>query len=139
MLASRAVETFVVLTTVPDVGAAQVAREALAEAGIEVELRRRGIDAYFGSLTPGDYEVRVAQNHHDAARSVLDQLAAEAAEAATRESMDVPEVILPPEQVPNLRPRFTAWRTVAVTAAVAMLLAAGGAYYIFYAVMRATD
>jgi hypothetical protein len=67
---------FVTLSAFVDEGALEVAREALEAAEIPVEVVRRG-DAYFGSLTPDPFELRVPQPLLDDALRVLRALAVE--------------------------------------------------------------
>lgn len=50
---------FVVLTTVQDEGAAQIAKDAVAELGIPVRVQRRSMNPYFAILTHDTFEIRV--------------------------------------------------------------------------------
>ena len=51
--------TMVAVTTLRDAAGADVAKEALADHGITVEIKRMGANAYFGSATAEEFEVRV--------------------------------------------------------------------------------
>ena len=103
----------VAVTTLRDAAGAEVARELLAERGIAVEIRRLGGNAYFGSPTGVEYEVRVPADRVDEARTLLEGMADEMARAALAEAGVAPEsederghADLPP---PELRPRKPAW------------------------------
>jgi hypothetical protein len=71
----------IAITTVRDPGAAEVARQALADAGIPVEVRRLGMNPYFATLTGMELEVRVPAERLAEAEQVLAYLSEEAAEA----------------------------------------------------------
>jgi hypothetical protein len=71
-----------VLTTLQDAAAAEVAREALADAAIPVAVRRLGGDVYLGSGTTHSYELRVADERLADARRVLAELEADMEQAA---------------------------------------------------------
>lgn len=71
----------IAITTVRDPGAAEVARQALADAGIPVEVRRLGMNPYFATLTGMEFEVRVPAERLAEAEQVLAYLSEEAAEA----------------------------------------------------------
>jgi hypothetical protein len=71
----------IAITTVRDPGAAEVARQVLAEAGIPVDVRRVGINPYFGTLTGLDIEVRVPAERLAEAEQVLLHLSEAAGEA----------------------------------------------------------
>jgi hypothetical protein len=71
----------VAVTTVRDEGAAQVAKETLAELGIEVELRRQAINPYFGAATADVFEVRVPEDRLVEAEHALARLEKEVEEA----------------------------------------------------------
>jgi hypothetical protein len=77
---------FVAVSTVRDEGAAEVAREALHDADIAVELRRVGANPYFGQMSAVEYEVRVPEDRVAEAHDVLARVELEAEEAAVRES-----------------------------------------------------
>jgi hypothetical protein len=74
---------FVVVSTVPDEGAAEVAREALGDRGIEVELRRQGMQNPYvpSAVSAHVYEVRVPEEQAEAAEAVLEHLHAELEQA----------------------------------------------------------
>ena len=74
---------FVVVITVPDEGAAQVASEALRDRGIEVELRRQGMqNPYVPSGAAAHlYEVRVPEDKVQAAEAALAHLEVELEQA----------------------------------------------------------
>jgi hypothetical protein len=71
----------IAIATVRDPGAADVARQALADAGIPVEVRRLGANPYFGTLTGIELEVRVPAERLAEAEQVLAYLSEEAAAA----------------------------------------------------------
>jgi hypothetical protein len=72
----------VAVATVSDEAAAEVAKEALADRGMDVEIRRIFGDAYFGSATHVSYEVRVPEEAAAQAHAELDRLAEELERAA---------------------------------------------------------
>lgn len=80
---------FSAVATVRDVGAAQVAQEALGEAGIPVEIKPLGAHPYFGSVTIAQFEVRVPEERLREAEAALEQLA-EQAEAVLLSQEGVP-------------------------------------------------
>lgn len=103
----------VAVTTLRDGAGAEVAKEMLAERGITVEIRRLGVNAYFGSPTAEEFEVRVPAHRVAEAQAVLDQMAEELERAALAEAGVAPEsddergsAELPP---PELRPRKPSW------------------------------
>ena len=71
----------VTVTTVRDEGAAQVAKEALNDRGITVELRPQRINPYFASMTATVYEVRVAERDAAAAEEALAHIEAQLEQA----------------------------------------------------------
>ena len=71
----------IAITTVRDPGAAEVARQALADAGIPVEVRRLGMNPYFATITGLEFEVRVPAERLAEAEQVLAFLSEAAAEA----------------------------------------------------------
>jgi hypothetical protein len=71
----------IAITTVRDPGAAEVARQALADAGIPVEVRRLGMNPYFATLTGIELEVRVPEERLAEAEQVLALLSEASAEA----------------------------------------------------------
>jgi hypothetical protein len=72
----------VVLTTFQDSAGADVAREAVADAGIPAELRRVGGDVYLGSMTGNSYELRVPEDRVHDAEGVLAALEEDMEQAA---------------------------------------------------------
>jgi hypothetical protein len=72
----------VAVTTLQDAAAAEVAREAIADAAIAVAVRRLGGDVYLGSGTTHSYELRVDEERLDDARRVLAALEADMEQAA---------------------------------------------------------
>ena len=116
---------FVAVTTVHDDGAAQVAREKLADAGIPVELKSLGQNPYFGAVTAQEIEVRVPSERLAEAALQLEQLerqveASLLAEAGMfgGDAPDAPDdedddeggsMALPP---PELRPLKLSWAIV---------------------------
>jgi hypothetical protein len=72
----------VVVATMQDSAAADVAREAIADAGIPVEVRRLGGDAYFGSMTASTYELRVPDERLADAQRLLEALEVDMEQAA---------------------------------------------------------
>jgi hypothetical protein len=70
--------------TVHDEGAAEVAREALADAGIPVELKRLGTNPYFAARV--EIEVRVPETRVREAQAELARLARDADEALAAEA-----------------------------------------------------
>ncbi|MGZ3438697.1 MAG: putative signal transducing protein, partial [Polyangia bacterium] len=103
----------VAVTTVRDGGAAEVAKEALADHGIRVEVRRMGSNVYFSALTAEEFEVRVPEDRVDEAHDVL---------AALEEDLEAAVIALagvPPENEeergnsdlppPEERPRKISW------------------------------
>jgi hypothetical protein len=76
----------VAVTKVPDGGAAQVLKEALADRGITVELKPLGSNPYLGGVGMNEIEVRVPEDQVRAAETVLEQIEQEAEAAALRES-----------------------------------------------------
>ncbi len=120
----------VVVATLQDSAAADVAREAIADAGIAAEVRRLGGDAYFGSGTAYSYEVRVPGEAVDDARRVLtaleedmEQAAIAAAGVPPGEEDERGSAALPPVEE---RPRKIAW---AVALALVGPLPGVGALY----------
>ena len=103
----------VAVTTMHDLGGAEVAKEALADCGIPVEVRRLGADVYFGSPTATAFEVRVPADRVADAHAALAALEAEL-EQAVLAAAGVPpssedergSAALPP---PERRPRKLAW------------------------------
>ncbi len=77
---------FVAITTVHDWGAAQVAREKLADAGIPVELKSLGMNPYFGAVTAQEIEVRVPPEHAPQAELELERLQAQVEASLIAES-----------------------------------------------------
>jgi hypothetical protein len=103
----------VAVTTLRDAAGAEVAKEMLADRGIAVEIRRLGMNAYFGSPTAEEFEVRVPADRVDEAEAVLDGMAEELERAALAEAGVAPDEDderrgdeLPP---PELQPRKVAW------------------------------
>ena len=103
----------VAVATLRDAAGAEVAREMLAERGIRVEIKRLGMNAYFGSPTAEEFEVRVPADRVAEAQAVLDAMAEELERAALAEAGVAPGDDdarggdeLPP---PELRPRKVAW------------------------------
>jgi hypothetical protein len=76
---------FVAISTVRDEGAAEVAKEALESAGIDVEVKRISPTAYVGPLALIEFEVRVPEDRVADAEQVLEQLSEDAEAAAGRE------------------------------------------------------
>jgi hypothetical protein len=76
---------FVAVSTVRDEGAAEVAREALEAADLEVEIKRVSPTAYLGPVSLLEFEIRVHEDRIADAELVLRQLSEEAEAAATRE------------------------------------------------------
>lgn len=115
----------VAVTTLRDAAGADVAKEALADRGIPVEVRRLGADPYFGSPTAFAFEVRVPADRLADAEAALAALEAES-EALVLAAAGVPpasedergSAALPP---PELRPRKVAWAV-----ALALLLPVPG-------------
>lgn len=103
---------WVAVTTVRDEGAAQVARDSLDSRGIPVELKRMMPNAYLGSATPAEIEVRVPEDRADDAHQVLEGLEAELEQAMLAEAGVPPEegeptgAKLPP---PEERPKKISW------------------------------
>jgi hypothetical protein len=105
--------TMVAVTTLRDAAGADVTREALAEHGIPVEVRRVGSDPYFGSGTSEAFEVRVPADRVADAHELLEGLEEDLARAALQEAGvppseldDAGDTELPP---PELRPRKASW------------------------------
>ncbi len=102
----------VAVTTMRDAAGADVAKELLGEHGIEAEIRRLGMNAYFGAPTAEEFEVRVPADRVDEAHEVLRAMAEELERAAVAEANVPPgadepsSTELPP---PELRPRKVAW------------------------------
>jgi hypothetical protein len=103
----------VAVTTLRDAAGAEVAKEMLAERGITVEIRRMGYNAYFGSPTGEEFEVRVPEDAVDEAQGVLEAMSEELERAALAEAGVPPRDgdtrggdDLPP---PELRPRKVSW------------------------------
>jgi hypothetical protein len=101
------------VTTLRDAAGAEVAKEMLAERGITVEIRRMGYNAYFGSPTGEEFEVRVPEDAVDEAHGVLEAMSEELERAALAEAGVPPGEgdagggdDLPP---PELRPRKVSW------------------------------
>ena len=103
----------VAVTTLRDAAGAEVAKELLADHGIAVEIRRMGSNAYFGSPTSEEFEVRVPADAVDAAERLLDGMSEELERAALAEAGVPPrddeapggDELPPPER----RPRKVAW------------------------------
>src|SRR5438067_9740258 len=103
----------VAVTTMRDAAGAEVAKELLAERGIDVEIRRMGSNAYFGSPTAEEFEVRVPEDAVDEAHRLLDGMAEELERAALAEAGVPPgdgdmrggDELPPPEE----RPRKVSW------------------------------
>ena len=105
--------TMVAVTTLRDAAGAGVAEEALNDRGIPVEVRRLGVNAYFGSPTAEEFEVRVPSDRLAEAHAVLDALEGALAEVLLAEAGVPPSADdergssdLPP---PELRPRKPSW------------------------------
>ena len=103
----------VAVATLQDSAAAQVAKEAIHDAGIPVEMRQIGADSYFGSGTSHTYELRVDLEHEADARGVLAQLekdmelaAIHAAGVPPEEEEERGNATLPPTEE---RPRKISW------------------------------
>ena len=76
----------VVVATFHESAGADVARELIADAGIEAELRRVGGDVYLGSMTGNAYELRVPADRADDAHAILRTLEDDLEQAAIAES-----------------------------------------------------
>ncbi|MDB4964673.1 MAG: hypothetical protein JWN44_362 [Myxococcales bacterium] len=105
--------TMVAVTTLRDAAGADVAKEALADHGIAVEIKRLGSNAYFGSPTAEEFEVRVPADRVDDAHKILELLAEELEQQVLAEAGVPPETDpvhgsseLPP---PDKRPRKVSW------------------------------
>jgi hypothetical protein len=101
------------VTTLRDAAGAGVAEEALTDRGIPVEIRRLGVNAYFGSPTAEEFEVRVPAERVDEAQAVLAALEGALAEVLLAQAGVPPgaddlrgSTDLPP---PELRPRKLSW------------------------------
>jgi hypothetical protein len=111
----------VAVTTLRDAAGADVAKEALADHGIDVEVKRMGANAYFGSATAEEFEVRVPADRVAEAHKILEALSAELEQQVIAEAGagaetgadghgddddDRLSTDLPP---PELRPRKVSW------------------------------
>lgn len=76
----------VAVSTVPDEGAAQVARETLADLGIPVELKPTGYNPYLGGQGQSQIEIRVPEDRLEEARGALERLEAETEAALTAQA-----------------------------------------------------
>ncbi len=76
----------IAISVVRDEAAAELAREALDAVGIEVEIKRLGGNAYFGSMTHEQWEVRVPEDRQREAMAELDRLGQEVELAAIAEA-----------------------------------------------------
>jgi hypothetical protein len=115
---------FLTLATLRDEGAVEVAKEALAEAGIPVEIRRTGGNAYFGSATATEVELRVPEDKMLDAEAVMARLSHESEQAALAEAGVPPD---PNEDGPAVEPR----RRISWALALSLLLPfpGGGCMY----------
>jgi hypothetical protein len=109
----------VAVTTVHDAAAAEVAKEALFERGIDVEVRRVFGSPYLGSATPVLYEVRVAEEAVEAARAELERLAEDLEQAVLAQSDAPPSAEASEDERgpadlrgPEERPRKISWALV---------------------------
>jgi hypothetical protein len=105
--------SMVAVTTLRDAAGADVAKEALADHGLAVEVKRLGANAYFGSATGEEFEVRVPADRVAEAHKILDALAEELEQQVLAEAGIAPDdeasrgsAELPP---PEKRPRKVAW------------------------------
>ena len=76
----------VTVSTVRDEGAAEVAKEALSDAGIAVDLKRVSGNPYFAQMSASEWEVRVPEERVADAERVLARVEHEAEEAAVRQA-----------------------------------------------------
>ena len=76
----------ITISTVRDRAAAEVAKEALSAINIPVEIRLLGKNPYFGSITAEEWEVRVPEEHEDAALQELERIGAELEQAVFAEA-----------------------------------------------------
>jgi hypothetical protein len=105
--------SMVAVTTLHDAAGADVAKEALTDCGIPVEVRRLGADPYFGSATAAAFELRVPADRVTEAETALAALEHQLAEVLLAAAGVPPSsedergsTALPP---PELRPRKVAW------------------------------
>jgi hypothetical protein len=109
---------WIAVTTVRDDGAAAVAKQALADAGIPVEILRLGNNPYFGSVTAVEWEVRVPHDRLDEAEEELERLEHQAEESLMAEAGVPPDEEEREEAEeekrpdPALRPRKISWAIV---------------------------
>jgi hypothetical protein len=103
----------VAVTTLRDAAGAEVAREMLAERGIDVEIKRLGMNAYFGAPTAEEFEVRVPEESLVEAQRFFEAMHEELERAALAEAGVPPDDDdvrggddLPP---PELRERKVSW------------------------------
>jgi hypothetical protein len=105
--------SMVAVTTLRELGGAEVAKEALADRGIPVEIKRlSNFTLYFGAPAAEEFEVRVPEEQVAEARLVLEALSADLEERLYAEAGIPPAADargddeLPP---PERRPRKPAW------------------------------
>jgi hypothetical protein len=97
---------FVTISTVRDDGAAQVAKEALEDAGIQVRLKKQGINPYLASVTADVYEVMVPEERVADGESILSRLAGELEQALIAQAGAAAEVEEQDDAKPTPRRRF---------------------------------
>ena len=104
--------TMVAVTTLREAGGAEVAKEALADRGIPVEIRRfTNFGLYFGAPAGEEFEVRVPEAHLDEARALLDALSEELVKSVLAEAGVPPGEEEEPDELPALekQPRKLSW------------------------------
>src|SRR5678815_3740718 len=74
------------ISKVRDRAAAEVAKEALEAVDIPVEIRLMGQNPYFGNASAEEWEVRVAEEHEEAALAELERLSDELEQAVYAEA-----------------------------------------------------
>jgi hypothetical protein len=118
---------FVVVTEVGDEGAAEVAKEALTDRGIDVELRRRGLhNPYFPSTTAAVFEVRVPEEKVKAAEAVLAYLSEELEQAVLAQAgaaAEIAEEEEPPPAPPRREKLQVSWWFLAMVVAGVLFIA----------------
>ncbi len=100
----------ITISKVRDRAAAEVAKEALQAVDIPVEIRLVGQNPYFGNASAEEWEVRVAEEHEEAALEELERLSGELEQAVYAEAgVPAPEDDTDDLDVDRERPKKASW------------------------------
>jgi hypothetical protein len=117
----------ITISKVRDRAAAEVAKEALSSINIPVEIRLMGQNPYFGNASAEEWEVRVPDEHEEAALDELDRLAEEMEQAVYAEAGVPP----PEDEADDLKASSDRPKKVSWALAISLLLPfpGGGCMY----------